>query len=138
VLTTATDLAQARLKHLRQIRAASGAAVVPILRLLYRTVCRQFSPPKSRFGFRRHVRQPCMMNEAMIPTNADRMTPAATPCTKISLLFIADLYALGRFDGTVKLERDVDASSERRKLPPELPPDASESIQITPYKAGSR
>jgi hypothetical protein len=43
-----------------------------------------------------------MMNEAMTATNADRMTPATTPWTKISFLFIADLYALGRFDGTVK------------------------------------
>jgi hypothetical protein len=90
-----------------------GATVAPILRLRYRPVCSQFSPPKSRFGFRRHVRQPrmmnetaCqlrMMNETTTPTNADRMTPAATPCTKISFLFIADLYALGRFDGLSSL-----------------------------------
>ena len=42
------------------------------------------------------MRQPRMMNETTTPTNADKMTPAATPWTKISFLFIADFYALGR------------------------------------------
>jgi hypothetical protein len=39
-----------RLKHLWQIRAASGATVAPILRLLYRTVCGQFIQPIDYFG----------------------------------------------------------------------------------------
>jgi hypothetical protein len=35
-----------------------------------------------------------MMNETTTPTNADRMTPAATPWTKISFLFIAECQSV--------------------------------------------
>jgi hypothetical protein len=44
----------------------------------------------------------------------------------------------GRQSIIIRLGMDTDAESWAGKLPPELPPDASESTEIAPYKAESR
>jgi hypothetical protein len=44
----------------------------------------------------------------------------------------------GRQSIIIRLGMGTDAESRAGKLPPELPPDASESTEIAPYKAASR